>query len=969
MSFGALTFLSPWLLAGLAALPVIYWLLRTVPPRPRQIRFPGTRILVGLENREKTPDKTPWWLMLIRMLAAALVILALAQPILNPDRSMALNGAGPVVVVVDNGWSSAAEWPSRQAMLERVLKSAQADGRSVVLVETAGRDTNTRIAREAPAAAQRRAAAIVPQPYAPDRAKTLEAIRTALASDGSGANIVWLSDGLDHGQGTQFASELLKIAPGALTVVTPSESEAPLGLGAGLGAEGKLKARIIRAFGARAEGVLHALSTRGEVLGEARFSLTPGARETTVSFDLPLELRNQVTRVIVAGVASAGTTFLLDARSRWNRIGLVSGVSQEQAQPLLGPLYYIQRAISPFAEVVAPAAPNASSAIDAILRQNATIMMMADIGTLPGPIVERVRKWVREGGVLVRFAGPRMEQAAGNLLPVILRSGGRALGGALSWSVPQQLAKFDETSLFAGLDVPADVRVSRQVLADPAAIDENVDVWARLSDGTPLVTASKLGEGRLVLFHVTANSDWSNLPLSGLFVEMLRRITTLGTASAARNNAAATTTAASPSDVANSAETAVLTPTQVLNGFGQLVSPPATAKPLAAAKVSEMTPSLTHPPGYYGSGERALALNLVTPKTELKALSLPSGAATSGYGRETQTDLKPWALGLALALLLVDVLAVLMIQFGGLSGLRTARARPAVVTGLAAIAIVALALMLLAPAPALAQSNATASSPPAKTTGPASSVARAATSEVTFGYVRTGDPGVDAASKAGLEGLVKVLIARTSVEPGPPIGVNIDSDEIAFFPILYWPVLDNAGQMTPSTLAKVDAYMKRGGMIIFDTRDYGQGLPVSLRQRRGSNNTPLQRLLGKLDIPPLEPVPEGHVLTKSFYLLRTFPGRWDGGQLWVEATARTPAAGRKARRADGVSSILITPNDFATAWALDENNRPMFPVVPGGERQREWAFRTGINIVMYALTGNYKADQVHVPSLLQRLGQ
>ena len=73
MSFGALAFLNPALLGALALLPVIYWLLRTVPPRPRRIEFPATRILVGIDNREKTPAKTPWWLTLIRMLAAAFV--------------------------------------------------------------------------------------------------------------------------------------------------------------------------------------------------------------------------------------------------------------------------------------------------------------------------------------------------------------------------------------------------------------------------------------------------------------------------------------------------------------------------------------------------------------------------------------------------------------------------------------------------------------------------------------------------------------------------------------------------------------------------------------------------------------------------------------------------------------------------------------------------------------------------------
>ncbi|MEM6498014.1 MAG: DUF4159 domain-containing protein, partial [Pseudomonadota bacterium] len=249
--------------------------------------------------------------------------------------------------------------------------------------------------------------------------------------------------------------------------------------------------------------------------------------------------------------------------------------------------------------------------------------------------------------------------------------------------------------------------------------------------------------------------------------------------------------------------------------------------------------------------------------------------------------------------------------------------------------------------------------------------ARLATSKVTFGYVLTGDAGIDGTSQAGLSGLGRVLNARTAVEPGEPIGVAIEKDEIAFFPLLYWPVLSSQKELSSKVLAKVDAYMKHGGVIIFDTRDYGQGMPIGfIQQGSSTGKTPLQRLLGKLDLPRIEPVPQGHVLSKSFYLLDQFPGRWSGGQLWVEAGGgNTITENKRARQADGVSSILITANDFASAWALDERNLPLFPVVPGGERQREFAFRTGVNIVMYALTGNYKADQVHIPALLERLGQ
>jgi hypothetical protein len=103
------------------------------------------------------------------------------------------------------------------------------------------------------------------------------------------------------------------------------------------------------------------------------------------------------------------------------------------------------------------------------------------------------------------------------------------------------------------------------------------------------------------------------------------------------------------------------------------------------------------------------------------------------------------------------------------------------------------------------------------------------------------------------------------------------------------------------------------------------------------------------------------VLTRSFYLLRNFPGRWDGGTLWVEPPDEHVN--------DGVSTLIVGSNDWAAAWAVDAEANPIYPVEPGGEAQREMAFRFGINLVMYALTGNYKADQLHVGTILQRLGQ
>jgi hypothetical protein len=985
-----LAFLNPMLLAGLLALPAIWWLLRTVPPAPKRIDFPATRILVGIDNKEKQPDKTPWWLTAIRMLAATLLILALAEPVLNPKRGGSYAGAGPMVIVVDNGWASGQRWSDRVRQMDLAITEAEAQNRPIVIAPTArvARFATFRI--EAAGQARSSAAAVQPYPHAPDRQQTADALAQLLGPL-SGVSVLWLADGIDHdGTAAAFGARLVALARGGTAaIVEPGAGQEALAIAGTLGQGGRLDATVLRADGAARQGVVVALSQRGQRLAEQRFTFDPSARSAQTTFELPLELRNQVSRIEIAGERSAGAVHLLDARSQWHRIGLISGGARDLAQPLLGPLYYLERALLPFAEIARTDEANLLQAVDGLVKRNISVLMLADVGTLPRDIRERLDAWVRRGGVLVRFAGPRLENGGDDLIAAPLRTGGRALGGALSWSTPQPLAAFDETSLFAGLTVPAEVQVTRQVLADPARLGSEIKSWARLRDGTPLVTAGKRGDGHLVLFHVTANSDWSNLPLSGLFVDMLRRIATLGKAGGVPLGGDGIAVRTSDAPAAETAE--VLPPLQALDGFGVLKAPPPTAEALTAAALATAKPAPEHPPGYYGPQSAPRAINVADGRTVLAPIGgLPAGLERRADEGAAPRPLKAPLMGTALGLLFVDILATLALA-GAFMGLAGAGRRRAPVTG-ATVAAVALgtlgaALFALAgiaqaqvpsrpgqdrppqfgPPPFTQQLTRPRVSQPVPT-DPAARMLMA-TAKVTFAHVLTGDAATDRAAEQGLRGLSTFLIAKTAVDPGEPMGVDITRDEIAFFPLLYWPVLQTARPLPEPVLAKIDAYMKNGGMIIFDTRDAGLAFMPSGVGRSADRTTPLARLLGTLDIPRLEAVPEAHVLTKSFYLIKSFPGRYDNGQLWVEAEAPAESSrGRQARRVDGVSSILVTSNDFASAWALDERNQPLFPVVPGGEYQREMAFRAGVNIVMYALTGNYKADQVHVPALLERLG-
>ena len=133
LALGSLAFASPWLLAALAALPVIWWLLRVTPPAPRRIVFPAIRLLLGLTPREETPARTPWSLILLRTVLAALVILALAHPLLNPQNRLA--GTGPIALIVDDGWAAARDWSRRQTAAIDILAEGRQGGSAGVAAE------------------------------------------------------------------------------------------------------------------------------------------------------------------------------------------------------------------------------------------------------------------------------------------------------------------------------------------------------------------------------------------------------------------------------------------------------------------------------------------------------------------------------------------------------------------------------------------------------------------------------------------------------------------------------------------------------------------------------------------------------------------------------------------------------------------------------------------------------------------
>ncbi len=854
------------------------------------------------------------------------LIVGFAGPVLNPeDRSP---GSGPLLIAVDGGWADARDWPERQEKIEALIGEAGVEGRTVALIRLT--DAPDQVEFQTAEAWAGRAAGLQPQAWAP-----ADFAGWSSALPEGGFETVWLSDGLAHDGRDALLTALQ--ARGDVRVI--ENPRLILGLhpagykdGQVVVSASRVPADVASSVDVIAQGPDPSGIERD--LGRVTISFDQGAARAEAVIDLPPELRNRITRFAVEGARTAGGVSLADDSLKRRKIALIETGADEETLQLLSPLHYLRQALAPTADLI-------ETDLATALLASPDVVILADVADVSATERTALLAWLDKGGLLLRFAGPVLAASdvarvdEDPLLPVRLREGGRTVGGAMSWGEPKALAPFPEGTPFFGLTAPSDVVVREQVLAqpDPDLAERTI---AALDDGTPLMTRKTVGLGQVVLVHVTANAEWSSLPLSGLFVQMLERL-------------AVSTKPAAPEAADLAGQTWV--PEVVLDAYGQISDagelPGVEGEVLAEAIAAG--PSVANPPGLYAGADRRVALNVIGQETELAPAVWPAGVPVDRLEARAVRPLKAEFLTAATILLLLDVLAALWLA-GRLRGI-----------GRGATTVLALALVAALPRDAAAQEA-----------QPDDAFALEATGSVVLAHVLTGDPQIDDMARAGLLGLSDKLWQRTSVEPMMPMGVDIEADELAFFPFLYWPVVAGAPQPSDAAYAKLNQYLRTGGMILFDTRDADLA-------GFGGGTTPegqaLQIIAEGLDIPPLEPMPTDHVLTRTFYLLQDFPGRHQGGQVWVEASpdaAAEAAEGMPFRNLnDGVTPVVIGGADWASAWATDDLGVPMVQVGRGfaGEQQREIAYRFGVNLIMHVLTGNYKSDQVHVPALLERLGQ
>jgi len=867
-----MTFLSPWILFGLLALPALWWVLRVTPPAPKRVVFPPLRFLKDLIAEQQTPSHTPWWLLLLRMLIVALVLIGLARPVQNVSER--LSGDGVVRMIIDNDWAAAQTWGLQMAAAELTIRQAEREKSGVQIYTTAVKPETADVMTASQARTYLKS--LEPMPWFADYG----ALGDHLQSEPVGTNL-WFGNGLADGTFKAFANVLK--AQGDVRYFAPPAESLPIALyqdDAGLELKGGL--RVPSAVPDGTPYTVQAVSEKGGVLGQFSMTLSNAPESLSVEVNLPDALRGQVSVLRLAGVKGVGGVHLLGSHARIKTVRILGPPDDVAPKPFIEARYYLTRALETSHRVV-------SGSVQEIMEDTPSVILIPDMGTIDIETLNVLENWVEDGGTLVRFAGTEMlgSDTAQALVPVPLRLSGRSMEGALTWDTPKALEEF--TGPLSDLDVSSDVVVNTQILAQPSE-ELSEKSWAVLEDGTPLITADRRERGLLVFVHTTASAAWSDLALSGVYVDILQRIVSVsGRVQALKVQSG----------------TAALQPIWVLDGWGRRIDPSDAVQPLPNGDV---VISEEHPPGLYGLNgvERVLNLGAQIERLQTARPNLPNGIDVQIYAETVERDFMPLLLTLALALFLADWVLMIILH-GNLKRLRFG------------LGVLVLCLMVQTPVQANDIDYADG---------------------LYLAFVKTGNVATDTLSRTGLESVARVLNRRTSTETKGVAAVDPARDPLVFFPLLYWPMTEGAKPLSSEGNANIQRYLDHGGTILIDT------------QNRRISNQLLRAQLSGLRIPVMEPIGKEHVLKKSFYLLESFPGRYRGGDFWVEQDSGN---GR-----DGVSSVLIGANDWASSWTEGSQKRT---------RQNELSLRFGVNVVMYALTGNYKADQVHLPHILERLGQ
>lgn len=629
-----LDFDDPWVGAPwAAALIAAYLLMRTHERKAKTVYFPAMHILHALPDTEAAPEGTPWWMQLPVYGAITAAAFGAAGPEWKPP--LDLGGDAPVLVAFDNGWASAASWDERVTFARDILRVAHNNDVEVAflpLAQERGDDALlpvTMSAAEALSVLER----LQPQPWQIDTQAMTEALG-ALES-GSFGKTFWLSSGLDmDGYAQDFARTLSAIAP--LEVYEDRAEQLPHILFPAQYESGDYRISVARPAGGEEETIsVTAYGQDGTPIAAQEMIFPEGGLSADILFDVPQG--QDVFRFSLDTQQTAAGTVFVDEKWKPRSVGIVIQ-SQQDLSSLLGEARYIRTALESHTAV------HTGNVEQLLASGDISVLALPDSVALSSIASKKLRQWVESGGTLIRFAGPNMarrDHIGDPLLPLDLQRGIHAMGSAGS------VAGFSESSPLQGVEGDARVSISGSIAALPGPGVES-RIWARMADGSPLISANNLGEGQVVLFHTSANTALGEFSLSDMFVDTLVEIVRSGK---------------SIEDTADFIRTP-LPPVNILDGYGSMQPPNPSVLHLTQPVYEAQRFGADNPPGFYGDLLSGAAHNLSASFDGAEMIgALPDGARRDFYEAANERgDLAGAAWSMATGFMLLSTLLLILQQ-------------------------------------------------------------------------------------------------------------------------------------------------------------------------------------------------------------------------------------------------------------------------------------------------------------------
>jgi len=889
-------------LLGLLALPLVFFIVKLFPPTPKKFFFSSFFLINKIEKVSVTKKKFPLWLIIFRIILITLIILFFCKPYLNiSENKNSTETVKNYIIVADIGWSISKEWDKFKNIVNAISIEAEKQNKKIIFYHSNSKNYNKPKVFETTQSINQYLNKINPVPWQFENSNFKEIIKQNNNFENNKTFFIYSKfDRKNYNEQIKDLDFIYKKVKNKI-LIDPVESIIYL-KNVSISKESVIfevsrhaQSKIPTEFSVRITSI------NNQIVFKKKFVLEQNQTIFYFNEKFPLKVLNQIHKIEIVEQNHAGAKYYFDDYSKKKKIGLYTENTQYRENFLLSPLYYLEKSLEKDNILKV-------GNLDQLIKFDCSVIIIPDKGKIPKKDHLKLNNWLTKGGTIIRFASTKLANNSISFLPASnLLMAVRNLGGPLIMEEALKISPFKKTSIFHGLPVPKDITFKKQLIID--SNNNNLLIAASLSDNTPLVSLGNIEKGKVFLFHITANNDWSNLPLSSLFSEMLQRIILL-----------------SEKKITKSVKSLSLT--KEINGYGNLNNTLKNSILKDAALLKKITPSENYLPGIYENNELTVALNLsdkIVDKNFKNSFDKNYEILTNF--KKQILDLRPILIKIILFMFIIDMLISMILKsnFNFISSFYKNKN------------LLSLFFLLMF----FLNSNVIYSENFSKDTF--------------LAYVKTNDKKLNAISNSGLNTIKNLLKTRTSISPVAIIEIDIIKDPLYSIPFLYWPLPEDLIELDVKTITKIKNYLANGGMILFDVIGFS-------RESFNLDNNKFKSIkdfLSSIEAADLTPIPKNHTLTKSFYLLKKFPGRWDNKNLLVENSS--------LELNDGVNSVILGFNDWASAWALDSNNDPLFSVVPGGERQREASYRFGINITMYALTGNYKSDQIHYKSILNRL--